>query len=107
MNDYRAMIRNVFERWNEGDAKELFETMIQNAFPTFSFHGLALTECKKEDYVLLGKSSHHEFDITRSILDGSSVWLVRCHRVSMGKTPDRHVYLDFMTLGFVQYSEIK
>ena len=39
-------------------------------------------------------------------LNGSAVWAVHCHRVTMGKTPDKHVYLDYMTLGFVQYKEI-
>ena len=35
------------------------------------------------------------------------VWEVYCHRVTMGKTPDKHVYLDFLSLGFVQYKEIE
>ena len=44
-------------------------------------------------------------EIKKAELDGSAVWQVYCHRVTMGKTPDKHVYLDYMTLGFVKYME--
>ena len=37
--------------------------------------------------------------------EGSPAWKVECRRVTMGKTPDKHVYLDYLTLGFIQYEE--
>ena len=40
-------------------------------------------------------------------LNGSPVWEVKCHRVTMGKTPDKHVILDYNTLSFVSYAEDK
>jgi hypothetical protein len=45
------------------------------------------------------------FDIHATTLEGSPVWEVNCHRVTMGKTPDKQVYLDYLTLGFVSYKE--
>ena len=52
-----------------------------------------------------GRSWNHVFEIKKSELSGQKVWEVHCHRVTMGKTPDKHVILDYLTLGFVQYLE--
>ena len=52
-----------------------------------------------------GRSWNHVFQIRKTILQDSPFWEVHSHRVTMGKTPDKHVYLDYMTLGFVQYME--
>lgn len=105
MEDYGAMIRSTFEMGSVRDASKLFETCIKNAFPTFNFRGLELIRFLKQDQYMEGKSWNHVFEIKATQLDGSSVWEVHCHRVTMGKTPDKHVYLDYMTLGFVQYKE--
>ena len=53
-----------------------------------------------------GRSWNHVFEIRKVELEGNPVWEVHCHRVTMGKTPDKHVYLDYWTLGFVLYKEI-
>lgn len=105
MEDYTAMIRNVFEMGSVRDANVLFETCIRNAFPTFNFRGLELIRFLREDQFMEGKSWNHVFDIHATTLSGSPVWEVNCHRVTMGKTPDKQVYLDYLTLGFVSYKE--
>ena len=105
MEDYGAMIRSVFEMGSIRDANVLFETCIRNAFPTFNFRGLELIRFLKENQYMEGKSWNHVFEIHKETLDGSAVWKVVCHRVSMGKTPDKHVFLDYMTLGFVRYAD--
>ncbi len=105
MEDYGAMIRSTFEMGSVRDASILFETCIKNAFPTFNFRGLELIRFLKQDQYMEGKSWNHVFEIKATQLNGSHVWEVHCHRVTMGKTPDKHVYLDYMTLGFVQYKE--
>ena len=105
MEDYGAMIRNVFDMGSLRDANVLFETCIRNAFPTFNFRGLELIRFLKEEQYIERKSWNHVFEIKKAELNGSPVWTVYCHRVSMGKTPDKHVYLDYMTLGFVSYVE--
>lgn len=105
MEDYGAMIRNAFDMGSVRDANVLFETCIRNAFPTFNFRGLELIRFLREEQYMEGKSWNHVFEIRKSELNGSAVWAVHCHRVSMGKTPDKHVYLDYMTLGFVSYKE--
>lgn len=107
MEDYGAMIRSAFEMGSVRDANTLFETCIKNAFPTFHFRGLELVRFLRENQYMEGKSWNHVFEINVTDLEGSPVWEVHCHRVTMGKTPDKHVYLDYMTLGFVQYKEIQ
>ena len=105
MQDYGAMIRSVFQMGSVRDANVLFEACIRNAFPTFNFRGLELIRFLREDEYMEGKSWNHVFEIHKTLLNNSPVWEVHCHRVTMGKTPDKHVYLDYMTLGFVQYKE--
>ena len=105
MATYSAMIRNVFELGSVRDAEVLFETCIKNAFPTFNFRRLELIRFLKDEYYMEGRSWNHVFEIKRSELNGQAVWEVHCHRVTMGKTPDKHIYLDFNTLDFVGYIE--
>ena len=105
MEDYGVMIRNTFDLSSVRDAEALFEACIQNAFPTFRFRRLELIRFLRDEEYMEGRSWNHVFQIRKTTLEGSPVWEVHCHRVTMGKTPDKHVYLDYMTLGFVQYME--
>ena len=105
MATYSAMIRNVFELGGVRDAEVLFETCIKNAFPTFNFRRLELIRFLKDEYYMEGRSWNHVFEIKKTVYKGHDVWEVYCHRVTMGKTPDKQVYLDYLTLGFVEYLE--
>ena len=105
MANYSAMIRSVFEQGSVRDAEELFLTCIKNAFPTFNFRRLELIRFLKDDYYMEGRSWNHVFEINRAEWKGNPVWEVHCRRVTMGRTPDKHIYLDFWTLGFVGYIE--
>ena len=106
MEDYGAMIRNTFENGSIRDANVLFETCIKNAFPTFNFRGLELIRFLWKDQYMEGNSWNHVFEIRAGNINNNPVWEVNCHRVTMGKTPDKQVYLDYLTLGFVQYKEL-
>ncbi len=105
MENYSAMIRSAFEMGSIRDANVLFETCIHNAFPTFNFRGLELIRFLRQDQYMEGKSWNHVFEVRATTLENTQVWEVECRRVSMGKTPDKHVYLDYLTLGFVKYKE--
>ena len=105
MQDYRAMIRSTFELGSVRDAEVLFETCIKNAFPTFNFRRLELIRFIRDNPYMKGRSWNHVFEIVKSELDGNPIWEVHCHRVTMGRTPDKHVYLDFTSLNFVGYME--
>ena len=105
MANYSAMIRSVFEQGSVREAEELFITCIKNAFPTFNFRRLELIRFLKDEYYMEGRSWNHVFEINRAEWKGNPVWEVHCRRVTMGRTPDKHIYLDFMTLGFVGYIE--
>lgn len=105
MEDYGAMIRSTFEQGSVRDAEILFERFIKNAFPTFNFRRLELIRFLRDTPYMEGRSWNHVFEIKASSLNGNPVWEVHCHRVTMGKTPDKHVYLDYMSLGFVGYIE--
>ena len=105
MATYSAMIRSVFDFGSVRDAEVLFETCIKNAFPTFNFRRLELIRFLKDEYYMEGRSWNHVFEIQRSELNGQPVWEVHCRRVTMGKTPDKHIYLDYNTLDFVGYME--
>ena len=105
MEDYGAMIRNVFDMGSVRDANVLFEACIRNAFPTFNFRGLELIRFLRDEQYMEGRSWNHVFEIKKSAYKGQAVWEVYCHRVTMGKTPDKQVYLDYLTLGFVEYLE--
>ena len=105
MANYSAMIRSVFEQGSVRDAEELFLTCIKNAFPTFNFRRLELIRFLRDDYYMEGRSWNHVFEINRAEWQGNPVWEVHCRRVTMGRTPDKHIYLDYLTLGFVGYIE--
>ena len=59
----------------------------------------------REPQYMEGRSWNHVFEIKKELYKGQPVWEIYCHRVTMGKTPDKQVYLDYMTLDFVQYLE--
>lgn len=105
MEDYGAMIRNVFEMGSIRDAQTLFDAFVKNAFPTNDFRRLELIRFIREDKYMEGRSWNHVFEIRKSQLNGSDVWDVRCQRVTMGKSPEKNVYLDYLSLGFLQYKE--
>ena len=105
MEDYGAMIRNTFEYGSVRDAEVLFETFIKNAFPTNTFRRLELIRFIKEEQYMEGRSWNHVFEIKKSQWKDMPVWEVHCRRVTMGKTPDKHIYLDYLSLGFVGYME--
>ena len=105
MEDYGAMIRNTFELGSVRDAQTLFEACIENAFPTYHFRRLELIRFIREEQYLEGRSWNHVFEIRKAKLGSHDVWKVHCHRVTMGTTPDKMVILDYMTLGFISYSD--
>ena len=105
MEDYSEMIRNTFEKGSVRDAGALFEACILNAFPTFHFRRLELICFVKDAQYMEGRSWNHVFEIQKTTLEGNPVWEVECRRVTMGKTPDKRVYLDYLSLGFVSYAE--
>ena len=105
MEDYSAMIRSTFELGSVRDAEALFETCIKNAFPTNIFRRLELIRFVREDYYMEGRSWNHVFEIRKGMLKDSPVWEVQCRRVTMGKAPEKNVYLDYTSLGFVDYIE--
>ena len=105
MENYSALIRSTFELCSVRDGQMFFEICIKNAFPTFNFRRLELIRIDRDQLYLEGRSWNHVFEIQKSQLEGEPVWEIHCHRVTMGKTPDKHVLLDYMTLDFVQYLE--
>lgn len=105
MEDYSAMIRSTFELGSIRDGQVLFETCVRNAFPTFNFRGLEMIRFLRDEQYMEGKSWNHVFEIRATTLENSPVWEVNCHRVTMGSTPDKHVYLDYLSLGFVKYKD--
>lgn len=103
IEDYSTTIKNTFQLGSVRDAEVLFQAFIHNAFPTFNFRRLELIRfCHDEEY-MEGRSWNHVFEIRRVGLEGNPVWEVLCHRVTMGVTPDKNVYLDYTSLGFVRY----
>ncbi|MBO5129629.1 MAG: hypothetical protein J6B95_04705 [Oscillospiraceae bacterium] len=105
MENYSAMIRSTFEFGSVRDAEVLFEACIKNAFPTFNFRRLELIRFVRDEQYMEGRSWNHVFEIKKSQWKDNPVWEVHCRRVTMGKTPDKHVYLDYQSLGFVGYME--
>jgi len=98
MDDHRTMIRNTFEYGSVRDARELFEKIVRSAFPASQFRGLELIRFLYSNRYMEGRSWNHVFEMWRSDIGGQMVWEVRCRRVSMGKSPERTVYLDFTSL---------
>lgn len=103
MQDYSELISNTFEYGSVRDGALLFEICVKNAFPTFNFRRLELIRFVKETQYMEGRSWNHIFEIHAATLRGQPVWEVFCHRVTMGRTPDKQVYLDYSTLDFVEY----
>ena len=103
MEDYSAMIRSTFEMGSVRDAETLLETCIKNAFPTNLFRRLELIRFVREDYYMEGRSWNHVFEIRKGSRKGSPVWEVQCRRVTMGKSPEKNVLLDYTSLGCVDY----
>lgn len=105
MENYSAMIRSTFEMGSVRDAGTLFEVCVRNAFPTNNFRRLELIRFLREERYMEGRSWNHVFEIQAAAKDGSPVWEVRCRRVTSGRSPDKNVYLDYESLGFVGYME--
>lgn len=105
MEDYGAMIRSTFHQGSVRDAEMLFEAFVKNAFPTMPFRRLELISFQRENETMEGRSWNHVFQIKRSTLQNNAVWEVRCRRGTMGKSPDKQVYLDYLTLEFLKYFE--
>jgi len=105
MENYEAMIRSTFEHGSVREAELLFETAIKNAFPTNTFRRLELIRFIREEQYMEGRSWNHVFEIKKGRWKDQDVWEVRCRRVTMGKSPDKNVYLDYPSLGFVGYME--
>ena len=105
MGNYEAMIRSTFDHGSVRDAEILFETAIKNAFPTNTFRRLELIRFLRDEPYMEGRSWNHIFEIKKSRWKEQDVWEVRCRRVTMGKSPDKNVYLDYPSLGFVGYIE--
>ena len=105
MENYKAMIRSTFDHGSVRDAEVLFETAIKNAFPTNVFRRLELIRFTRDDQYMEGRSWNHVFEIKKGSWKDQEVWEVRCRRVTMGKSPDKNVYLDYHSLGFVGYME--
>ena len=106
MENYSAMIRNTFELCSIRDGQVFFETCLKNAFPTFNFRRLELIRIDRDNFYLEGRSWNHVFEIRATEIGGCAVWEINCRRVTMGKTPDKQVYLDYNTLDFVRYKEV-
>ena len=105
MENYEAMIRSTFDHGSVRDAEFLFETAIKNAFPTNVFRRLELIRFVRDEKFLEGRSWNHVFQIRAVTHRGSQVWEVICRRVTMGKSPDKNVYLDYTSLGFACYMD--
>ena len=105
MGNYEAMIRSTFDHGSVRDAEILFETAIKNAFPTNTFRRLELIRFLRDEQYMEGRSWNHVFEIKKSRWKDQDVWEVRCRRVTMGKSPEKNVYLDYITLGFVSYMD--
>ena len=105
MEDYSAIIRNTFEYGSVRDAELLFDTIVKNAFPTNTFRRLELIRFIRDEHYMEGRSWNHVFEINKTENHGNPVWAGQCRRVTMGKSPEKNVYLDFTSLGFVRYME--
>ncbi len=101
MADYSAMIRGTFEMGSVQDARTLFEVCVLNAFPTSSYRKLELIRFLPKEEYMEGRSMNHVFEIRKATMKDHPVWEVSRHRVTMGKTPDKTAYLDYLTLDFL------
>ena len=105
MQDYGAMIRSTFGLGSVRDAELLFETIVEKRFPHLYLPSSGADPCPA-GHPLSGRQKLEPcFEIRKGELDSFPVWEVNCHRVTMGKTPDKQVYLDYLTLDFIRYRE--
>ena len=104
MENYIATIHACFEMGSIRDAVHLFETCVKNAFPINDFRRLELIRFTKDPQYMEGRSWNHVFEMCASELSGHPVWDVRCRRVSSGSAPEKHVYIDYYSLDFLQYA---
>ena len=102
MEDYGAMIRNVFELGSIRDAELLFEAIVKNAIPTNDFRRLELIRFVKNETYMEGRSWNHVFQMKASTIGNHPVWEVTCCRVTMGTSPEKKAFLDFRSLNFLQ-----
>lgn len=105
MADYSAMIRRAFEMGSVQDAAALFETCVLNAYPSFHFRKLELIRFLGNGEYMEGRSMNHVFEVKKASIKEHAVWEVSCHRVTMGRTPDKTAFLDYLTLDFLDYGE--
>ncbi len=105
MENYGAMIRATFEMGSIRDAEALFEACVKNAFPTNNFRRLELIRFIRDPQYMEGRSWNHVFEMEATELAGHPVWDVRCRRVSSGNSPEKHVYVDYYNLEFLQYAK--
>lgn len=103
MKDYSAMIRSTFEMGSVIDAQNLFAACVKSAFPTNDFRRLELIRFLREEQYMEGRSWNHVFEMKASQYNGQKVWDVKCRRVSSGSAPEKHVIVDYFSLGFLCY----
>ena len=103
MEDYSAMIRATFEMGSINDAQQLFTACVKSAFPTNDFRRLELLRFLRSEQYMEGRSLNHVFEMQAATYNGHPVWDVKCRRVTSGKSPEKHVYVDYLSLGFLCY----
>ena len=103
MEDYSAMIRSTFEMGSINDAQQLFAACVKSAFPTNDYRRLELLRFVRDDQYMEGRSLNHVFEMQATTYNGQPVWDVKCRRVTSGKAPEKHVYVDYLGLGFLCY----
>ncbi|MBO5891163.1 MAG: hypothetical protein J6Q30_00395 [Oscillospiraceae bacterium] len=102
MMDYSAIIRNTFDFGSIRDAQILFEQSVRNAFPAYDFRRLELIRFVRDDKFMEGRSWNHVFQIRYTTYKDAQVWEIKCQRVTMGISQDKTVYLDYLTLTFLE-----
>lgn len=102
MMDYSATIRNTFDFGSIRDAQVLFELCVRNAFPSYDFRRLELIRFIRDEKFMEGRSWNHVFQIKSTTYKSSHVWEVKCQRVTMGISQDKTVYLDYLSLNFLE-----
>ena len=103
MSNYSAMIKATFEMGSIADAENLFSACVRSAFPTCDFRRLELLRFVQKDQYMEGRSLNHVFEMKAGEYEGHKVWDVKCRRVSAGETPEKHVIVDYNSLGFQRY----
>ena len=102
MADYSTTIRNTFDFGSIRDAQILFEQAIRNAFPAYDFRRLELIRFVRDDKFMEGRSWNHVFQIRSTTYNNVPAWEIKCQRVTMGISLDKTVYLDYLTLNYLE-----